>query len=50
MIETTDSRLVAPLIDRTYPLSETAEAMGYAGEGHAQGKVVITVVTEEETS
>ncbi len=34
---------VKPLIDRRYPLSETAEAMQYLEEGHAQGKVVITV-------
>jgi NADPH:quinone reductase-like Zn-dependent oxidoreductase len=34
---------VTPFIDRTYPLSETAEAMRYLGTGHAQGKVVITV-------
>jgi len=34
---------VTPVIDRTYPLSETREALGYVGEGHARGKVVITV-------
>lgn len=34
---------VTPVIDRTYALSETAEAMTYVGEGHARGKVVITV-------
>jgi NADPH:quinone reductase-like Zn-dependent oxidoreductase len=34
---------VKPLIDRRYPLSETAEAMRYLEEGHAQGKIVITV-------
>ncbi len=34
---------VKPLIDRRYPLSETAEALRYLEEGHAQGKVVITV-------
>ena len=34
---------VVPVIDRTYPLSETAEAMGHVGEGHARGKVAITV-------
>ena len=33
---------VRPVIDRTYPLSETPEAIGYVGEGHACGKVVIT--------
>lgn len=33
---------VTPVIDRTYPLSETAEAIRYAEAGHARGKVVIT--------
>ena len=34
---------ITPVIDRTYELSETAEALHYLGEGHARGKVVITV-------
>ena len=34
---------VVPAIDRRYPLSETAEALRYLGEGHARGKIVITV-------
>ena len=34
---------VAPVIDSCYPLSEVAEALRYYGEGHARGKVVITV-------
>jgi NADPH:quinone reductase-like Zn-dependent oxidoreductase len=34
---------VTPVIDRTYPLSEVPEAIGYLEEGHASGKVVITV-------
>jgi NADPH:quinone reductase-like Zn-dependent oxidoreductase len=34
---------VKPVIDRTYPLSEVAEAIRYLEEGHARGKVVITV-------
>jgi len=34
---------VVPVIDRRYPLSEVAEALRYLKEGHAQGKVVITV-------
>ena len=34
---------IAPVIDRTYPLSEVPEAIRYIEEGHAQGKVVITV-------
>ena len=34
---------VMPVIDRTYPLSETAAAMDHVGTGHARGKVVINV-------
>jgi NADPH:quinone reductase-like Zn-dependent oxidoreductase len=34
---------VTPVIDRTYPLSETPEALRYLEAGHARGKVVITV-------
>ena len=34
---------VRPIIDRRYPLAETAEALRYLEEGHARGKVVITV-------
>ena len=34
---------VAPVIDRCYPLTETAEAFRYLEKKHAQGKVVITV-------
>ena len=41
--ELIESGKVTPVIDRTYPLSETPEALGYLGEGHARGKVVITV-------
>jgi NADPH:quinone reductase-like Zn-dependent oxidoreductase len=32
---------VVPVIDRTYPLSDTAEAFRYLERGHARGKVVI---------
>ncbi len=35
---------VVPVIDKQYSLSETPEALRYLGEGHARGKVVITVV------
>jgi NADPH:quinone reductase-like Zn-dependent oxidoreductase len=34
---------IKPVIDRSYPLSRAAEALGYLGAGHARGKVVITV-------
>ncbi len=35
---------VRPVIDRRYPLSETAEAVRYVEQGHARGKVVIVVL------
>ena len=34
---------VKPVVDRRYELSETADAFRYLGEGHARGKVVVTV-------
>ena len=34
---------VKPVIDREYPMSETAEALRYLEEGHARGKIVITI-------
>ena len=33
---------IKTVIDRIYPLSETAEAHRYAEKGYARGKVVIT--------
>ena len=38
-----ESGKVKPVIDRTYGLSETPEALGYVGKGHVRGKVVITI-------
>jgi len=40
---------VVPVIDRRYPLSEVAEALRYLEEGHARGKVVITMGHRGET-
>jgi NADPH:quinone reductase-like Zn-dependent oxidoreductase len=34
---------IKSVIDRRYPLSESAEALRYLGAGHARGKVVITI-------
>jgi NADPH:quinone reductase-like Zn-dependent oxidoreductase len=34
---------VVPVIDRRYRLSDAAEALRYLAEGHAQGKIVLTV-------
>jgi NADPH:quinone reductase-like Zn-dependent oxidoreductase len=41
--ELIEADTVTPVIDRMYPLSATAQAMGRVGEGHARGKVVISV-------
>ena len=41
--ELAEDEKVTPVIDRTYPLSETPEAIGHVGEGHAQGKTIVTV-------
>ena len=41
--ELIESRKVTPVIDTTYPLAEVPEAIRYLEEGHARGKVVITV-------
>lgn len=38
-----------PIIDRRYPLSGVAEALGYLEPGHAQGKVVITIEHSNDT-
>jgi NADPH:quinone reductase-like Zn-dependent oxidoreductase len=38
-----DAGKVTPVIGRTYPLSETPQAIDHVGRGHARGKVVITV-------
>jgi NADPH:quinone reductase-like Zn-dependent oxidoreductase len=38
-----DAGKVTPVIDRTYPMHEIAAAVGYLEQGHARGKVVITV-------
>jgi len=49
MKELLEAGKVAPVIDRRYPLSEVPEALRYFGEGHAQGKVVITLVHNDKT-
>jgi NADPH:quinone reductase-like Zn-dependent oxidoreductase len=38
-----DAGQLQPRIDRTYPLRETQAALAYLEEGHARGKVVVTV-------
>ncbi len=40
------SGTLKPVIDRRYPLSELPDAMRYFGEGRVQGKVIITMETQ----
>ena len=34
---------LTPVVDRTYPLADTAEGLRHIEQGHARGKIVITV-------
>jgi NADPH:quinone reductase-like Zn-dependent oxidoreductase len=43
MADLMQSGKVKPVIDRTYPLSQIADAIRYLEQGHARGKVIITV-------
>jgi len=47
--ELIESGKVKLVIDKRYSLSETAEALRYLGEGHAKGKVVITVQSDHKS-
>ena len=40
---------VVPIIDRHYPLSEVPKAIRYLEEGHARGKVIITLECNDKT-
>jgi NADPH:quinone reductase-like Zn-dependent oxidoreductase len=41
--ELAETGKITSVIDETYPLSQTPEAMAHVGEGHAQGKTIITM-------
>lgn len=43
LVELIEAGKLTPVIDRTYPLSETAQAIRYMEERGAQGKVIITI-------
>ncbi len=44
LTELIGSGKLTPVIDRSYPLGQAPEAIGYLIKGHARGKVVVTVV------
>jgi NADPH:quinone reductase-like Zn-dependent oxidoreductase len=41
--ELMESGKLKPVVGRTYPLSQAADAINFFGEGHAEGKVIVTV-------
>ena len=43
MKELIEAGKVKPVIDKRYTLNEISEAFKYFQEGHAQGKVVLTI-------
>ena len=43
LVELCQAGKIATVIDRRFPLSEVPEALRYLGEGHAKGKIVVTV-------
>jgi NADPH:quinone reductase-like Zn-dependent oxidoreductase len=38
-----DAEVLRPVVDRTYPFDETAQALAHVESGRAKGKVVITM-------
>ncbi len=43
LLELVESGSIVPIIDRRYPLSGVPDALRHVGEGHALGKVVVTM-------
>jgi NADPH:quinone reductase-like Zn-dependent oxidoreductase len=41
--ELAEAEKIRPVVERRYDLTEIADALRFMGEGHAQGKVVVTV-------
>ena len=41
--ELIEDEKVMPVVDRTFPLEDTAEALSYVGQRHARGKTVVTI-------
>jgi NADPH:quinone reductase-like Zn-dependent oxidoreductase len=43
LCEWIEAGTVKPVVERTYVMAELREALGYVGEGHSRGKIVVTV-------
>ena len=41
---------ITPVMDKTYPFDEAREALAYLAQGHARGKVVLTMAPSQERS
>ena len=50
LTEMIEAGKVAPVLDRSFPLSETAQALDHVGAGHARGKTTIAVDAAAERS
>jgi NADPH:quinone reductase-like Zn-dependent oxidoreductase len=50
LVELVEAGKIAPVIDRAYPLAETAAAIRHVGTGRARGTVVITIAAPAPTS
>jgi NADPH:quinone reductase-like Zn-dependent oxidoreductase len=44
IIKLVEDGRIKPVIDRQYSLQETSEAIKYLKQGHAQGKVIISIL------
>jgi NADPH:quinone reductase-like Zn-dependent oxidoreductase len=42
--ELVDAEHLTPVVDRTFPLADTAAALEHVEQGHARGKAVVTVL------
>ena len=47
LVESLDAGTLQPIIDRTYPLADAADAMRVIAEGRSRGKIVISIADAE---